>query len=836
MRTFPLLPPSLVALLTTSLLSSNAEARRILWSKKSLVGSGSDPSSVGNYAAGNNLMLKMGNFSFDTPGAQCSWDDVSEPIIIFPQAEGNRTYIALGMQLSINLTSLDPLTIMSASKLYVSYIQSGLRVRSADNPMLISDVNPLVPFQMSGPSNNQPVVLVTLLYVQPHPLVIDDKFNLAFTGIASDASQRQNFQFDDFCQSAAITSLQASTWVVINDTTNGEVSGGRGGVGGGGGGVSTPGLLPTPTPKPTPLPGNGTVGGVGGGTGGSGQRVTTILTTDANGAPLAITSTLSGSSGGGGGSGAGGGQADGTTISATNAAGQPTLITSTLTPGSGAGSGGVGGASVTLINTIDAAGLPTVITSTLASGGSGAGSGAANGGGSQPAVTTISTTDANGNPILITSALPPGAGSGSETPITPGGTPTIITTTDAFGSPIAIVTTLPAGVSPLPGAGSGNAGRNVTTPIATPRPGGSKPVATIIQEVTVTISENPSSVFTSTITFVSTILAPASSECGVGGIGAGTGATVTATVTVDLNGVPVGTTLPLGSGSGSGASGGSQGGDGGGGGKGGGSGDATPSPTPNPSLGVGGGSGGGTRTGATGGGAGAGGGRGGASGTATATPGPGGSQGGGTGGSGGGSGKATPTSGSGGLQGNGGEGGSGTGSGGGGSNGDGGSGGHGGAGGEGESNGGTGGCTGSGDNTGGGCSGGGSGGNGSKTGSGANTPSPTPTPTPGDGPCGLCGGRIGTSPITPGTPTATGSREPSETLTKLTVIYPIPSCEACSKNGAKTDSAALGTATPGSLAAVSHPVVEAGAVKDNPPGVLPALLLGGVAFIFIVFL
>jgi len=49
-------------------------------------------------------------------------DLASEPIIIFPQAEKNRTYIAMGMQLSVNLTSLDPLTILASSKLYISYV------------------------------------------------------------------------------------------------------------------------------------------------------------------------------------------------------------------------------------------------------------------------------------------------------------------------------------------------------------------------------------------------------------------------------------------------------------------------------------------------------------------------------------------------------------------------------------------------------------------------------------------------------------------------------------------------------------------------------------------
>jgi hypothetical protein len=72
-----------------------------------------------------------------------------------------------------------------------------------------------------------------------------------------------------------------------------------------------------------------------------------------------------------------------------------------------------------------------------------------------------------------------------------------------------------------------------------------------------------------------------------------------------------------------------------------------------------------------------------------------------------------------------------------------------------------------------------------------------------------------------------------ETLTKLTVVYPIPACP-CSKNGTTTAAGTGGmTRSPG---ATSVPVVVAGGMKDAPPGVVTALTLGGVALIFFVFL
>ncbi|KAK3899003.1 hypothetical protein C8A05DRAFT_37384, partial [Staphylotrichum tortipilum] len=381
----------------------------------------------------------MGSSTIDTPGAQCTWDDLaSEPIIIFPQAEANRTYIALGMQLSINLTSLDPMTVLASSKLYLSYIQSNLRVRPGDTPILISDINPLAPFQMSGPSSSQPQLLVTLLFVQPHPLLVDDTFTQAFAAMQTDVSKRQNFNFETFCESSAITILQANTWAVVNGTSgNGDA--GDPGIGGGVGGSA--GGSPSPTPTPTPL------------LGGTGEIVTTIFTTDANGQPVTITSTI----------------AD----------------------------------TVTTLTTTDAAGNPTVITSILP------GSAAA-------AVTTISTTDAAGNPTLITSTL--------------AGTPTTILTTDSLGNPTTLITTLPPGVLPPPGAIASG-----TAPGAAGG-GASKAITTVIDEVTVTISDT-TGVFTSTITFESAVMVPGSSVC-EGGAG---GKTVTATVTVDEAGVPVGT-------------------------------------------------------------------------------------------------------------------------------------------------------------------------------------------------------------------------------------------------------------------------------------------------------
>jgi hypothetical protein len=44
------------------------------------------------------------------------------------------------------------------------------------------------------------------------------------------------------------------------------------------------------------------------------------------------------------------------------------------------------------------------------------------------------------------------------------------------------------------------------------------------------------------------------------------------------------------------------------------------------------------------------------------------------------------------------------------------------------------------------------------------------------------------------------------------------------------------TPTLGPQAAVASPIVVAGAIRDAPPGVVTALLLGGVAFVFFVFM
>lgn len=190
-------------------------------------------------------------------------DITSTPIIEFPGAEANRTYIAMGMELSVNLTSLDPLDILASSNIYLSYIQSGLQVRTADSPVLISEVNPIVPFRMTGEGDEQPQMLIILLYVQPHPLVIEQPYKLAFSGMKLDADKRQGFDFEAFCESAAITNMKGSTWIIVNGTAS-EI----------GGGVEA-----TTTT---------TAAG-----GGGGYQVTTIITSDAFGLPTVITTTLS---------------------------------------------------------------------------------------------------------------------------------------------------------------------------------------------------------------------------------------------------------------------------------------------------------------------------------------------------------------------------------------------------------------------------------------------------------------------------------------------------------------------------------------------------------------
>ena len=80
---FPFSSP-LTGLLTTSLLSGPVDAG--FWTKKSLMGSGSESgggtgsgtqTGAGKYSAANNMMLKMGASTIDTPGAQCTWDGMS---------------------------------------------------------------------------------------------------------------------------------------------------------------------------------------------------------------------------------------------------------------------------------------------------------------------------------------------------------------------------------------------------------------------------------------------------------------------------------------------------------------------------------------------------------------------------------------------------------------------------------------------------------------------------------------------------------------------------------------------------------------------------------------
>jgi hypothetical protein len=75
------------------------------------------------------------------------------------------------------------------------------------------------------------------------------------------------------------------------------------------------------------------------------------------------------------------------------------------------------------------------------------------------------------------------------------------------------------------------------------------------------------------------------------------------------------------------------------------------------------------------------------------------------------------------------------------------------------------------------------------------------------------------------------------------VIYPIPSCGVCSKNGTGTstpgsgsDSDGDGGAFPTASGRTSSPVVVGRGLKKVPPGTATALTLGGVVFVFFVLL
>ncbi|KAK4107954.1 hypothetical protein N656DRAFT_772175 [Canariomyces notabilis] len=277
MRIFTSSPSSLAVLLVSSLLPDYALAGDGYWIRSVLgarngAGHGSGSNSATGVSSNSKSNLKtltmtMGSTTITEPGGQYNWADV------------NRTYIALGLELSVNLSSLDPLDILASSSIYLSYVQPGLQVRSEENPTLISEMNPLVPFQMTGEGAGAPQMLFMLLYVQPHPLVVQDRYKLAFSGMKSDASKRENFNLETFCDSAGIKTLKASTWLMVNGTAGGK-----------GQGETVPGSMQVSLGPPATT---GTSGGTGttttGGTGGSDdQEITTI-------APVPISSVTNSS-------------------------------------------------------------------------------------------------------------------------------------------------------------------------------------------------------------------------------------------------------------------------------------------------------------------------------------------------------------------------------------------------------------------------------------------------------------------------------------------------------------------------------------------------------------
>jgi len=341
--------------------------------------------------------------------------------------------MSLGFPSALN-NPLSILTMATSTTTFLAYLQTDLRPKLSaigQPAMLLSETNPLVPFQLTGQGQSQGRLLIMLLFVQPHPLIIEERFRTVFAAMATDSSQRARFGIEEFCQSAGITNLQAATWVAIQ-----------------GGGVATAGIAG----------------------GGAENGVMTVVTTDIYGLPVTVLSTLK-NIGNAGTEGAGAGPTV-TTITTTDANGLPVLIPTVLTPAAaGLPTPGPARVLTTVMSTTDSNGNPLVFTATIALP---AGPNA-NGTGAVPtplpspvatpamATTVLTVTAAGGVPVPVTTVVTQaqevsgngenntssvanpgvgGEGTGSATPV-----PMVITTTDTAGSQVTITTLTPGSAS-----------------------------------------------------------------------------------------------------------------------------------------------------------------------------------------------------------------------------------------------------------------------------------------------------------------------------------------------------------------------------------------------------
>ncbi|KAK3316309.1 hypothetical protein B0H66DRAFT_290813 [Apodospora peruviana] len=200
----------------------------------------------------DNLVLSMGESKYSTAGTQCQLQDISEePILSYSHAKPNRTYMAAGLSYSVPMTSdvtadtVDIAGMFSQDSVYLSWMQTSLHNRQNTSTLLDSDMDPLVPMTVPNSTCSDITVLIVLLFVQPHPLLMEDCYTKQFPEMEKDASKRKDFKFQDFWRSSAMGELKAVTWLIIKPDAGLNCStispgDGSGGSGGGSSGEACP--------------------------------------------------------------------------------------------------------------------------------------------------------------------------------------------------------------------------------------------------------------------------------------------------------------------------------------------------------------------------------------------------------------------------------------------------------------------------------------------------------------------------------------------------------------------------------------------------------------------
>ncbi|KAM7195215.1 hypothetical protein V8F20_007591, partial [Naviculisporaceae sp. PSN 640] len=165
-------------------------------------------------------------------------DFSNEPLLSFSNVQQNQTYIAAALSFVVDTPitantsesgATEPAEVLQESSrlpIYLSYLQTSMHKRTTASTILSSEVDPLVSFKLPEISScGQSIVFIAFVFVQPHPLLVEDCYTKEFSEMKDDFTKREDYDFGGFWKSAALGDILAATWVTIGSDKAGCLNG-----------------------------------------------------------------------------------------------------------------------------------------------------------------------------------------------------------------------------------------------------------------------------------------------------------------------------------------------------------------------------------------------------------------------------------------------------------------------------------------------------------------------------------------------------------------------------------------------------------------------------------